>query len=136
MKQYKNILVYKNLFKKKFGVKSDVVFGLRKPKKTLRGRYNFDKDIIVIYHSDNMLRTFIHELTHAYQKKYMSNLMKLEEIYRNTTNDEYYYRPIEQHARLVAESISKYLEKNGIDSVVDIDIKATMHKLEKKVILY
>lgn len=137
MIQIIKMLRYKEMIKKAFKVDVNIVIVNKKKvtsKGIRRGYYRDSNKTIVIYKSDCMLKTLLHELTHAFQYKYMKYMMEDEELYRTTYDDNYWDRPIEKHARIASNSIYDYLESNGIDSIKSLDISNVLFNIQNNIV--
>ena len=125
MKEIIKILKYKRFISSCFGIE-DVRIEIRKrPKKHEKyNGFHRNKDkLIVLYKSEDMLSTLFHELTHAYQHRYLHMIMEDEEFYRSTNIDNYWNRPMEQHARIVAKTLGMFINKYGIDALNEVSVK-------------
>lgn len=137
MKEVLRVLKYKEMIRKAFAVEVKILICKRKKgHEKVNGYYRDRTKTIVIYHSKDMVKTLLHELTHAFQYKYMKYMMEDETLYRTTRQDNYWDRPIERHARLAANSIMKHLDKNGIDSIQDLDVYNTLFLLDQQIIKF
>lgn len=129
MKEIIKVLKYKDLIAEQFGVFDINIEIRRRPvgHEKYNGFHRNKQKLIVIYHSKDMIGTLLHELTHAYQHRYMPGILDDNMFYKDSTDNKYWNRPVEKHARKVASIIGTYLKKHGISAIEDIDIADTMN---------
>lgn len=87
------------------------------------------------------IETLMHELTHAYQYKYLRSMlqygMKQQEVYGRCSNDDVYWNSVhEQHARLCGEELAKKILKNKNNirrAIKSYNIEEALHRINYNV---
>lgn len=134
LKQSYFILKHKDYIANCFGIDNYSILICKRSKhvpNTCRGRHVASKKSIYLY--TPKLKTLLHELTHAYQYKNCPSMIMDNEFYLETQDDNYFNRPIEQHARLVANRLYKIVDKYGIGILSKVNIPQIMQEEWDKV---